>query len=198
MLAAERHHVVVAEVVVLHEWNRGLQRFHGFRFMRDHRFDTLFLGRDVLMDDGIRAEPERQTDNQSDRHLSHNLIFALQSFFVATENLDVVVEEAQESKPHGSADHEQQIDVAHTAQQQHGYQNTHSDDDTTHRGHTNFLLSEGVNASVAGGLGNLAAFHVFDEAFAEPSRDEQREDEREQRTERDVHPHARSGNVVLL
>ena len=116
MLAAERHDVVVAQVVVLHERDGGLQRFHRFRLMRHHGLNALLLSGDVLMDDGIGTEPKRQAHNQTDRHLSYNLILSFQTFLVAAEDFNVVVEEAQEAQPNGGADHEQQVDVAHASQ----------------------------------------------------------------------------------
>ena len=172
MLAAERHDFVVAQIVVLHEGDGGLQRFHGFRLVSDNGLDALLFGGNILMDDSIGTEPERQAHNESNADLTYNLVLALQTVLVLAENLDIVVEEAEEAQPDGGADHQQQVDVAHAAQQQHGHKDADGDDDATHCGHTDLLFAEGIDALVAGCLGNLTTLHVLDEALAEPCRDE--------------------------
>ena len=198
MLAEDRHHLVVAQIVVFHERNRRFQRFHRLRLVRDNGFHALFLGGDVLVEHGVGTQPERQADDEADGHLSDNLPLAFQAVFVLAENLDVIVEKAQKTEPDRGDNHQNQVDVPHAAQQQHGHENRHGNDDAAHRRYADFLLAEGVDAAVAGGFADVATLHILDEPLAEPCRNQQRDNQREQGAERNVAPHARPGNVVLL
>ena len=69
----------------------------------------------VFTDNSIGTEPQGDSYNEAYRHLSDNLVFSFQTVLVLLENLDVVIHESQESQPDSGNDHEQQIDVAHTA-----------------------------------------------------------------------------------
>ncbi len=198
MLAAERHDVVVAQIVAFHERNGRFQRFHRLRLVRDDGFHAVFLGGDVLVNLRIGTQPKRQAHNQANRHLSHDFPLAFQSVFVPAKHFDIVVEEAEEPQPNRRDNHQQQVDVAHSPEQQHGYENRHGNDDAAHRRHAHFLLAEGVDAAVAGSLSNFLALHILDKPLAKPCRNEQRENEREQCAERDVAPHSRAWNIVLL
>ena len=121
-----------------------------------------------------------------------------QAFLVAAEDFDVVVHAAEEAEPERRDNHQYEVDVAHTAQQQHGHEYGYDDDYATHRRHSDFLNAEGVNLGVALCLGDLLAFEVLDKLLAEPCRDYQRQDERQQRAERYVAPHVCAGDAKLF
>ena len=129
---------------------------------------------------GIRTEPERQTHNEADRHLTHNLIHALQAFLVTFENLDIVIQETQEAQPDGGDNHEQQIDVTHTTQQNHRHQDRDDDDDTTHRRHAFLRHAKGVDGRIALCLKDLTTLHELDEVLAKPSGNDQRQNQRDE------------------
>ena len=74
------------------------------------------------------------------------------------EYLDIVVHAAQETEPHRGDDHQYEIDVAQTAQQEYGYEQRNDDDDAAHGGHANLVNAEGVYLGVALRLCYLLAF----------------------------------------
>src|SRR3712207_169676 len=154
--------------MVLHEGNRCLQRFHGFRFMGHYRFLSLALGLNVEVDFGVGAGPKRQSHDETDGYLTHNLVLSLQSILVFLEYFDVIVQETEEAQPYGCGNHEQQVDVAHTAQEDYRYQNGYDKDDTTHSRHAFLLRSERVDRGVALCLRNVSPLHEFDETFTKP------------------------------
>ena len=49
---------------------------------------------DILSDNDIGAQPEGQTYDETNTDLSYNLVFAFQTVFVASENLDIVIKES--------------------------------------------------------------------------------------------------------
>ena len=170
MLAEERHHLRVVEIVVLEERNGGFQRFHRLFLMFD---DGLLLRcflrhRHIFAHHCIGAQVEHNAHNEPYRHLAHNFVFAFQSFFVAAENLDVVVEKSQKSQPQGGDNHQDEVNVAHAAQQQHGHQYGNDDDDAAHRRYAFFLGAEGIDGGVACRLGYFLPLHKLDEVLAKP------------------------------
>ena len=181
--------LLIVEVVVLQEGDGRLQALHRLTLMLHHHFLPLvLLERDILAHHRIGTEIEHQAHNQADAHLAHNLVLALQSLLVSAENLDVVVHETEETQPQGSGNHEDEVDIAHSAQEQHGHQDGHHDDDAAHGGHTLLLHTEGVDGGVTLHLRDIPAVHILDELLSKPRRDDQREDEGQQRPERDIGP----------
>ena len=134
--------------MVLDERNGGLQRLDGFRLVLDDHLLVLLSLRNILTHYCVRTQPECQTYDEANRHLTYNLIDALQTFLVLTEYLDIVIHEPQEPQPYRCDNHEQQIDVSHSSQQDYRHQNAHNDDDATHGGDTLLLFSKGVDARI--------------------------------------------------
>ena len=99
------------------------------------------------------------------------------------ENLDIVIESAQETEPHRSDDHQYEIYVPHPAQQDYRQQDSHDDYDAAHRRHTDLVHSERINLCIALCLGYLLALEILYESLAEPCRDDERQDQRQQGTE---------------
>ena len=128
---------------------------------------------EVLVHLHVWRSPEHQTYDEADTNLSYDFVFALQSLFVALENLDEVIHSTEETKPYGSDDHQDQIDVAQSAEQQYRYEDGQDDDDATHGWDTDLLYAEWVDAGIALGLGNLLALEVLDELLAKPCRDDE-------------------------
>ena len=154
--------------MALEERNRCLQRFPCFRTVFHHGLLSLAFDGEVLVHLHVRRSPEHQTHDETDAHLSHNLVLTLQAFLVALENLDEVVHAAQETQPYGGDDHQDEIDVAQTSQQNHRNEDSKDDDDTTHRRHANLLHSKRVDAGIALGLSDLLVFEILDEFLAKP------------------------------
>ena len=140
--------------------------------MFDDNLLVLLRNVDILADHGIRTQPQRQSDDKTYRQLTDNLVAAFQSFFVLAEYLDIVVHKAQESQPYRGDNHQQQIDVAHTSQQDNGYQDGDNDDDTAHGRNALLLNAKRVDAWIACGLSNVTALHPLDEVFTKPSRNQ--------------------------
>ena len=138
-----------------------------------HRLLSLALDGEVLVHLHVWRSPEYQTNDEADTNLSYDFIFALQSLFVALENLDEVIHSTEETEPYGGDEHQDQIDVAQSAEQQYRYENGQDDDDTTHGRNADLLYAERVDAGIALGLGNLLALEVLDELLAKPCRDDE-------------------------
>ena len=77
--------------------------------------------RNILADNCIGTKPKGQAYYKTNGNLSYYLIDAFQSILVLTENLDIIVHKTKEPKPDGSYNHQQQVDVTHTSQQQYRY-----------------------------------------------------------------------------
>lgn len=71
------------------------------------------------------------------------------------------------------------------------------DDDPAHRGHAFLLHTVRVYALVALRLTDPVPPHPLDEILPEPYRNDQRQYQCEQGTERDVGPHVRTRNTVF-
>ena len=196
--------------MVLHEGDRRLQTLHRLLLMLHHCSRRLCINRlflrylcylwliQRLAHNGIGTQPQRQTYDETDTHLSHNLPFTFQTVFVTTEDLDIVIEESQESQPNGSNDHQDDVNVSDTAEQQHRHEDADDDDDAAHRGNTLLLNAEGVDARIALRLEDLPALHPLDEPLTEPRGNQQRQYQRQQRTEGDIAPHVRARDIILL
>ena len=150
------------------------------------------------MDLGIGAEPQHQSDNQTYEHLADELIGRPQAVLALLDDLDVVVEKTQQAQPQCRADHEQQVDVAHTTQQEHGHEYGDGDDDAAHGGHAFLLFAVGVDRRITRCLADVSAAHVLDELLAEPCRDDERQNQRQQGTEGNIAPYVSPGDIVLL
>ena len=166
--------------------------------MFHHHLLPLTLHRHILAHHCIWTEIQYKTHNKTNGHLTHYLVFTFQSLLVATEYLDIVVEEPKESKPYRCHYHEYQIDIAHTAKQQHRQEYCHHYDNTSHSGHSLFLDTKRVDTCVALHLGYVATFHVLDKLLAKPCRDNQRKDKRQKRSERYICPYVSTGNIILV
>ena len=198
VLAAERHDARVVEVVALDKRNGRLQRLHGLCAVLDDGLLTVVLISEVLVHLHVGRGPEHEAHNETDAHLSHYLVATLQSLLVVAEYLYEVVESAEHAEPHRGDYHEQQIYIAQSAEQQHGHEYRHDDNDTAHRRHAYLLHAEGVYRRVALSLGYLLLLEHLYELLAEPCRDDEREDEREERTKRYVAPHVRATDTILF
>ncbi len=130
--------------------------------------------------------------------MSDNLIFPFQTVFVLAENLDIVIHESQESQPYGGDNHQQQVDITHTTQEQDGNEDRHNDDDTSHRGNPFLLHAKGVDAYVTCRLGDISTFHPLDEPLSKPCGDDQGENQCQQGTERNVRPDMCTWYIVLF
>ena len=65
--------------------------------MFHHNLLVLLLHLYILAHHRLRTQPQRQANDETDTHLSYDLILTFQSLLVTTENLDIVVEESQET-----------------------------------------------------------------------------------------------------
>ena len=166
--------------------------------MLHYRFLSLSLDGEVLVHLDIRWSPEHQTYDEPDSYLTHDLVFAFQSFLVTLEYLDEVVHASQESQPYGGDDHQDEVDVAQTTQQEHRDEDCHDDDDTAHRRDANLLDTEWVDAGITLRLGDLLAFQILDELLAKPGWDDKRYDQCKQGTEWDIPPHVGTRDTPLL
>ena len=185
--------------MALHKRDGGLERLGGLcAMLDDHLLVGLTLDGEVFVDFGIRTAPQDKPHDKSDAQLSHNLEFAGQTFLVVTEYLDVVVEKTEKSQPNCGDNHQDEIDVAHTTEQNHRYKDGHDDDDATHRRHTNLLHAKGVDLHVALCLADLFALEKLDELFAEPCRDDQRQDECQQCPEGNIAPYMTARDAKLF
>ena len=153
---------------------------------------------DVLANGGIGTEIERQPHEEAEQHLPHDFVAAGQSVLVLLIILDVVVEETEQTEPHGRHEHQYHINVAQSAQQEAGYEDCHDDNDAAHGGHVYFLHAEGVDAGIALHLADVVPFHPFDEIFAKPRGNHECQYQRQQRAERDVTPKPGAGHAKLF
>ena len=85
--------------MVLDERYGGLEGLDSLCLVFNDYFLVLFVLRDILSNNGIRTQPERQRHDEADTDLANNLVPALQAIFVLLENLDIVIHETEESKP---------------------------------------------------------------------------------------------------
>ena len=198
IVATKRHDARVIQIVPLDKGNRCFQRFARFGPVFDHHFLSLALDREILVHLHVGRSPEHKPHYQTYAYLADDLVTALEPLLVVAENLDKIVHSTEESQPYRGDDHQDEVDVAQAAEQQHGDEDGDDDDDAAHRRHTYLLHAKGVDARVALHLGDLLAFQKLDKLLAKPCRDDQREDERQQCPERDVPPQVRTADAKLL
>ena len=79
----------------------------------------------------VRTQPERQSDDETDTNLSYDLVFAFQTFFIAFEDLDIIIKESKESEPDSGDNHQYEIGIAYTSEQQYRYQYTNYNESIT-------------------------------------------------------------------
>ena len=163
-----------------------------------HYFVALLLVYQILVHLHVGRCPQYESNDESDAHLTYNLVTALESFLVVAEYLDEVVHTAKESQPYGCDNHQKQIYVAQTSEQQYRDEYRYDDDDAAHRRYADFLYSERIDRGVALRLCDLLLLKKLYEFLAEPCRYYKRQDERQQRTERYISPHMGTANAIFL
>ena len=116
VVAQEAHDVGIVQVVALEEGDGGLR---GLDFLGGvyHLCLPALLHLDVLADDHLRAEVERQSHDEAQAHLADDFELAVQAFLVLLEYLDIVVRKAQRTQPDGGDEHQQHVDIVQPAQQ---------------------------------------------------------------------------------
>ena len=132
MFAENACYARVVEVMAFDKWYSGLQRLACLSPVSHHEFMPLFLVCQVLVHLHIRRSPQHESHDESDAHLTDNLVAALKSFLVVAEYLDEVVHASKESQPYSGDDHQEQINVAQTSEQQHRNEYRDNDYDATH------------------------------------------------------------------
>ena len=198
----------IVELVVLDERDRRLRGLdalgaHDHAVRRDALDHLAVVVHEDLLDgfDHLVAHHDfgrsahHRADDDADAHLSHDLELAFEPLLVVAEDLDVVVQEAQQPQPDGRNDHQLNVDVVQPAEQQHGNQHGQKDHHAAHGGRAPFL-ELAFEAEVADLLADLTALHEADDPLSEGDRNEQRQDDGQRRAERDVLEHARTGQVV--
>ena len=165
-----------------------MQRLHRFFLMLYHNLLVL-LHIDILSNHSIRTQPQRQTYDETDAHLPHNLVFSFQAILITAEYLDVVVKETQKAQPYSGDNHQDDIDVPDTAKQERRHQNTNDDDDATHGRHTFLLYPKGIYTRITLCLKDFPTLHPLDEPFTKPGGDEQCQNQCQQGTKRYIGPH---------
>ena len=136
--------------------------------MLHHEFLSLAFVDEVLVHLHIGRCPQHKTHDESDAHLSHNLVTTFQSFLVVAEYLYEVVHATQEAEPQRGDNHQDEVDVAQTTEQQHWHEDRDDDYHTTHRRHTNLLYAKRIDACIACCLRNLLALQILDKLLAKP------------------------------
>lgn len=111
------------------------------------------------------------------------------------EDLDVVVQAADESEPERRDEHQLDVDVVELAHQQRGNQDGQQDEDAAH-GRGAALLELSFEPQVANLLADLLAAQQVDDAASEDDDDEQCQDDGRRRPEGEVLEHARAREVV--
>ena len=150
----------------------------------------------LLFDHDLRTKPHHQSDNDTKPHLADNLKTAIQSLFIFAKNFDVIIQEADQAKPHGRDDHQQHIDVGQISEQQDRNQDRSQNNDTTHgRGSTFLELS--FQPQVTNLLTNLVALQHPDDPFTEDHPDDQCENNAHRSPKRQRKEHAHAGNIEM-
>ena len=195
--AHEAHEAGIVEIVVLHKRDGGDGAFHRLALVHYHFGLPSALHGHVLAYHSIGAQPQGKAHHQTQQGLSCQLPDWAQAV-LAVFHLDVVVQQAQQAQPQGGANHQNHVHVAQSPKQQAGYHDGHDDDDAAHGGHSLLFHAVWVDAGVALCLIAAMCLHPLDETFSEPHGYEQAQYQCEQRTERDVLPHAASGDTKLF
>ena len=157
--------------------------------------DGLYGLYDFVADDDLLRQAHRRADDDAQPDLSHDLETALEPLLVVAENLDVVVQSADQPQPYGRDDHQLDVDVVEPSEQKDRNQNRKQDDHAAHGGGA-ALLELSLQTEVADLFADLLAAQEVDDLAAENDDDQQREDDRRRGAERNVLEHARTGQVV--
>ena len=199
----------VVEFVVLDEGDGGFGGLGAFRAQDDvplHAFDHRSVGvqidglhglRDLLADDDLGRKPHRRADDDAQPDLAHDLKAALEPLLVVAEDLDVVVQPADQPQPDGRDDHQLDVDVVEPSEEQDRDEDRQQDDDAAHRGGAAFLELS-LEPEVADVLADLLAAQEVDDLAAEDDDDQQREDDGRRRAERNILEHTRARDVVVF
>ena len=203
------HQRAVVQLVVLQEGDGGLGGLDRLRAQDDplrdaHLSPAVRIQVDrfdgsghLLAHHDILREPHREPDDDAETHLPDDLEAPLESLLVVAENLDIVVQTADEAEPEGRHQHQQHVDVVQPAEEEHGHQHGQQDNDAAHRGGAAFL-ELAFETEIANLLADLLALQETDDRLAAVDDDQQRHDEGSHGTERNVLEHARTGEVVVL
>ena len=113
------------------------------------------------------------------------------------EDLDVVVQPADQPQPDGRDDHQLDVDVVEPSEEQDRDEDRQQDDDAAHRGGAAFLELS-LEPEVADVLADLLAAQEVDDLAAEDDDDQQREDDGRRRAERNILEHTRARDVVIF
>ena len=196
VFARPAEQVGVVEVMVFDEGNGGLRGldFRGFLDDGDVVLDVACYD---LVHRHRRRETERQTDNQSERHLSGNLDPAVETVFVFAEGLDIIVRETECAHEQRGYEQQNHIDVGQFAEQQTRQQNGDNDNQSAHGRHTFLGDVERVEFLVALRLGDVVALHVIDEPIAEPDAGAEGNNARHDGAEGNVIEQARAGKMAV-
>ena len=119
--------VGVVEVMMLDERDGGLSRFDLRRLLHHNDVILDMTGYHLVHAHG-RAETKRQTDDQTERHLTGYLDPTVKAVFILAEGLDIIIREAQRAHEEGGDEHEDHIDVGQLTQQQTGDEDSGDDD----------------------------------------------------------------------
>ena len=199
----------VVELVVFDEGDgrlRGLEALGADDHVALNRFehravlvqiDRLHGLRDLLAHDDVGREPHGRSDDDAEAHLPHDLETALQPLLPVAENLDVVVQTADQAEPDRRHEQQLDVDVVQLAEEQHRDQDGDENDHAAHRGRA-FLLQLALKPEVADLLADLLAAQEVDDRTSKDNDDQQREDDGCRGAEGDVLEHSRAGEVVGL
>ena len=202
-------HPAVVELVVLDEGDGRLGGFGALGAEQQVLPDALFdrtVGIDIDGLDGLRdllahrnvgRKPHGGADDDAQSDLPHDLEATLEPLLAVAEDLDVVVQTADQPEPHGRHEQQLDVDVVQAPEQQRRHQNGQQDDQSAHGGGA-ALLELSFEPQVADLLADLLAAQEVDDRASEDDGDEQRKDDGPRRTERNVLEHARTGKVVGL
>src|SRR5262249_22486155 len=121
VLINEGQNSTVVQFVVLKKGYRCLCRLHmGHGGCLRHgkgRLDGLFSD-DFLPDHDIAVEIQRESHDEADSHLTHNLESARKALLVLLKDLDVVVEKPDHPQADGGDGEEDDVDVVKFGEQQ--------------------------------------------------------------------------------
>ena len=185
VLAGPGEEVGVVEVMMFDEGDGGLGGLD-LRGLLDHDDIVLNMGADDFVHADGRTETEGESDDESEGDLAGNLDPAVESVFVLTEGLDIVVGEAECAHEEGGDEHEDHVYVRQFAEQKAGQEDGGDDDESAHGRHTFLRHIEGVGFLVALGLGDVVALHEVDEGVAEPDGGDEGDDAGGNGAERDI------------
>ena len=97
--------------------------------------------------------------------MTDDFVLAFHAVFIVLVELEIVIGEAQKTKPYGGEKHQQHVDVAEVAHQQAWYENGGDDDDSAHCGCA-FFLELAFEVEVADNFSDLPFLKTVDDAAA--------------------------------